>query len=121
MRAQQVVELSPSDAERLGVRDGDLVELGSNGTRVSGPVRLRAAIPHGSVFIAEGTAEDPSNVLSEALVAVRRIGGQGDEGDTGAAVVQSAPGPEGLAEAAPSAPLAIPPGGASQSEDGSSA
>ena len=31
LRPQQVVELSPVDAERLGVADGDQVEVGSNG------------------------------------------------------------------------------------------
>ena len=45
MRPRQVVELSPVDAERLGVRDGDQVEVGSNGTRVRGAARLRAAVP----------------------------------------------------------------------------
>ena len=43
MRPQQVVELSPADADRLGVRDGDQVEVGSDGTRVRGAARLRAS------------------------------------------------------------------------------
>ena len=47
LRAQQVVELSPADAKRLGIADGDRVEVGSNGTRVRGAVRLRDAIPRG--------------------------------------------------------------------------
>ena len=77
MQPRQVVELSPVDAERLGVRDGDQVEVGSNGTRVRGAARLRAAIPGGSVFLVEGTHEEPANVLTEPLVAVRRVGGRG--------------------------------------------
>ena len=107
LRPQQVVELSPRDAERLGVGEGDQVEVGSNGTRVRGPVRLRAAVPHGSVFIAEGTPEQPSNVLTEALVELVRVGGP--ELQPGAVAVQVAPAVEGLAEAQPSAPLEIPP------------
>jgi NADH-quinone oxidoreductase subunit G len=92
LRTQQVVELGPADAERLGLHDGDRVEVGSpvlageagrgpvlageagrgNGTRVRGPVRLRTAIPNGSVFLAEGTPGEPSNALTGALVEVRR-------------------------------------------------
>ncbi|MET0769257.1 MAG: NADH-quinone oxidoreductase subunit NuoG [Solirubrobacteraceae bacterium] len=78
MRPRQVVELSPADAERLGVRDGDQVEVGSNGTRVRGAARLRAAVPGGSVFLVAGTHDEPANALHEPFVAVRRVGA--DEG-----------------------------------------
>ncbi len=77
MQPHQVVELSPLDADRLGVRDGDQVEVGSNGTHVRGAARLRAAIPGGSVFLVEGTHDQPANVLTEPLVAVRRVDGDG--------------------------------------------
>jgi NADH-quinone oxidoreductase subunit G len=73
LRPRQVVELSPGDAQALGIRDGDRVEVGSNGTRVQGAVKLRAAIPGGSVFLAEGTHEEPANALTDSLVEVRRI------------------------------------------------
>ena len=76
MQPHQVVELSPVDAEKLGVREGDQVEVGSNGTRVRGAARLRAAIPGGSVFLVEGTREEPANLLTEPLVAVRRAGAE---------------------------------------------
>jgi NADH-quinone oxidoreductase subunit G len=75
MQPHQVVELSPVDADRLGVRDGDHVEVGANGTRVRGAARLRAAIPGGSVFLVEGTHDQPANALTEPLVAVHRVGG----------------------------------------------
>jgi NADH-quinone oxidoreductase subunit G len=107
IRPQQTVELSPADAERLGVADGDQVELGSNGTRVRGPARLRQAVPGGSVFIAEGTLEQPSNVLTDALVEIVRVGGPVQQ--PGAVATQVAPAVEGRAEAPPSAPLEIPP------------
>ena len=49
----QVVELSPADAERLGDRArATASRSASNGTRVRGAVRLRAAVPSGSVFLA---------------------------------------------------------------------
>ena len=40
LRVKQIAELSPEDAERLGVREGDRVEIGG-GTRVTAPVKLR--------------------------------------------------------------------------------
>jgi NADH-quinone oxidoreductase subunit G len=107
MRPQQIVELSPADADALGIREGDRVEVGSNGTRVRGPVRLRAAIPTGTVFVAEGTHESPANLLTERTVAVRRIGP--GAGVDGVGAVQAMPATEGLAEAPASAPLDIPP------------
>jgi len=75
LRPRQVVELSPSDAERLGVHEGDRVQVGSNGTRVCGPVRLRTAVPLGSVFLAEATVEEPANALTDALVEIHRLDG----------------------------------------------
>src|SRR5688500_7950514 len=113
LRPRQVVELSPVDAERLGIRDGDQVEVGSpvpadevgrgNGTRVKGAVKLRAAVPGGSVFLAAGTHEQPANVLTEPMVEVRRVGGPAThEASAVAAIV--APAAEGLAEMPPSAP-----------------
>jgi NADH-quinone oxidoreductase subunit G len=116
LRPQQVIELSPRDATRFGVAEGDRVEVGSNGTRVHGPVRLREAVPRGSVFLAEGTTVEPANALTDALVEIRRIGGP--ETEPSAVPVQVAPAAEGLAEARPSAPLEIPPTGPGQSGHG---
>ena len=75
LRPQQVVELSPADAERLGVTDGDRVEVGSNGTRVRGTAHLRASVPGGSVFLVAGTHDEPANLLTEPVVAVHKVGG----------------------------------------------
>jgi NADH-quinone oxidoreductase subunit G len=115
MRPQQVVELSPDDAGRLGLGEGDRVEVGSDGTRVRGPVRLRQAVPSGSVFLAEGTTDEPANALTEALVEIRRIGGPATEASGVPAQVQPA---ADRAEARPSAPLEIPPTGAGQTGHG---
>jgi NADH-quinone oxidoreductase subunit G len=105
---RQVIELSPADAEALGVREGDRVEVGSNGTRVRGAVKLRAAVPAGSVFLAEAVHEDPANLLTDELVRVERVGGPAAPAPS-AVPVQVAPGVEGLAEMPPSAPLPEPP------------
>ncbi len=103
MRPRQLAELSPADADRLGVRDGDQVELGSNGTRVRAAARLRASIPGGSVFLVEGTDDEPANRLAGPLVEVRRVGGAAQE--TAAASAILTPAGEGHAEAPASAPL----------------
>jgi NADH-quinone oxidoreductase subunit G len=71
-------------------------------------VRLRAAIPGGSVFLAEGTEEEPANALTDALVEVRRISGPSADGAS-AVPAQVVPATEGLAEAPASAPMDIPP------------
>ena len=71
---QPTVELSPADADKLGVREGERVEVGTNGTRIEGTVKLRAAVPAGSVFVGEGVRGAPANLLGEPLVEVRRPG-----------------------------------------------
>ncbi len=109
MRARQVAELSPADASALGIREGDVVEVagpagdgasGAGGVRAA--VRLREAIPAGSVFLAEGTREDTVNVLTDALVELRPVGR-----------TDHVPLPSDMAaehaEAPPSAALPIPP------------
>src|SRR5215217_7985830 len=126
LRAQQVVELSPVDADRLGITDGDRVEVGApvlageagrgNGTRVRGAVRLRASVPAGSVFLADGTPEHPANLLTDSLVEITRVGRA--DGGASAVPAQVTPATEGLAEMPPSAPLAIPPTGPGQSGHG---
>ncbi|MFN8174551.1 MAG: NADH-quinone oxidoreductase subunit NuoG [Solirubrobacteraceae bacterium] len=66
-------ELSPADAERLGVAPGEIVEVGSAEASVRASVALRASVPAGSVFLETGLAEgsagalgaDPDGVLVE--------------------------------------------------------
>jgi NADH-quinone oxidoreductase subunit G len=71
LAARQRVELSPADAERLGVGSGDEVVVGSNGTSVRAPAVLRAAVPEGTVVLVEGTAEQNANGLTATSVEVR--------------------------------------------------
>ena len=91
-RLSQVVELSPSDARRLGVSDGDDVEVGVNGTRVHGAAKLRQAIPAGSVFLAEGMPEQPASLLTTPIVHVRRAGGSADDAQITPVMVAPAAG-----------------------------
>jgi anaerobic selenocysteine-containing dehydrogenase len=62
----QKVELAPRDAERMGVAQGDEVEVRSNGTSVRARVAIRERMRPGAAFLIEGTAENNANVFSGA-------------------------------------------------------
>jgi NADH-quinone oxidoreductase subunit G len=70
LRQHQRAELSPVDARRLGVGDGDRVTVGSNGHRVHAIASLRAAVPEGTVFLETGIADDSATALDAGLVEV---------------------------------------------------
>ena len=65
LTARPRVELSPADAERLEVFDGDKVVVGSDGATVGAVVALRAAVPEGSAFL-------ESNAVDGPLVEIRK-------------------------------------------------
>jgi anaerobic selenocysteine-containing dehydrogenase len=48
-RAAATVNLSPADAERLGVQAGDMVELEGNGTRIIGTVDIDSRLYEGTL------------------------------------------------------------------------
>ncbi|MGH2858631.1 MAG: molybdopterin oxidoreductase family protein, partial [Solirubrobacteraceae bacterium] len=66
----QQVELSPGDAQRLGIADGSQVSVSSNGTRLSATAVIRTGVPDGSAFLADGLARDSANALTDATVEV---------------------------------------------------
>jgi NADH-quinone oxidoreductase subunit G len=72
LAARQRAELSPQDAQRLGVAQGDHVEVGVNGTAVRATVAVRSGMPAGTVFLEENVADGGANVLDDPLVEVRR-------------------------------------------------
>jgi NADH-quinone oxidoreductase subunit G len=72
LRQRQRAELSPADAQRLGIAHGDHVTVGSNGARVRATATLRAAVPPGTVFLEDGIAEDSASELDSPLVEVTR-------------------------------------------------
>jgi len=63
---QQRVELAPSDAQRLGVGDGDEVDVRSNGTSVRATVALRERMRPGAAFLIEGIGDQNANRLTGA-------------------------------------------------------
>jgi NADH-quinone oxidoreductase subunit G len=60
---QQRIELSLVDAERLGLRNGDAVKVGQNGTAVEASVQIRERIEQGVCFLIEGVADGNANQL----------------------------------------------------------
>jgi NADH-quinone oxidoreductase subunit G len=112
LRAKPVAELSPDDAAALGIGDGDRIEVRAGDASVQAPVRLRASIPGGTVFLAAATHEEPANLLTERLVEIRRVAPTSANGHGPSALAaQVQPAVEGLAEPPASAPLDIPPTG----------
>jgi NADH-quinone oxidoreductase subunit G len=70
--ARQQLELSPEDARRLGIAPGDAVEVAQNGTRLRGTVHVRTGVPPGTVFLAEGIANQSANAFTEPEVEVHK-------------------------------------------------
>ena len=61
---KQTLELAPADASRLGIEQGDQVDVRSNGTSLRARVAIRERTSPGSGFLIEGTAEENANALS---------------------------------------------------------
>jgi NADH-quinone oxidoreductase subunit G len=70
--ARQQAELSPQDAQRLGIASGEEIEVAQNGTRLRAAAAVRSGIPEGTVFLATGIADDSANALTEPEVEVRK-------------------------------------------------
>jgi len=60
---RQRVEMSVGDAERLGLKHGDKVRVGENGTGVRARVEIKERVADGVCFLIEGTAEGNANAL----------------------------------------------------------
>jgi NADH-quinone oxidoreductase subunit G len=72
---EQRVQLSPEDAQRLGVGDGDLVEVVHERVTVRGIAQVHAAVPAGTALLEVGTVVDSANALTNGeprLVEVHR-------------------------------------------------
>jgi anaerobic selenocysteine-containing dehydrogenase len=63
LQPTQRVEVSPADADRLGLRHGDLVSVSQNGAAVEAHVAIRERVAEGVAFLAEGVAEGNANAL----------------------------------------------------------
>jgi NADH-quinone oxidoreductase subunit G len=63
LQPQQRVELSLADADRLGLKSGDEVEVSQSDTSVLAKVAIAERLREGVCFLIEGTAEDNANGL----------------------------------------------------------
>jgi NADH-quinone oxidoreductase subunit G len=73
---KQTLELAPADADRLGVAQGEEVDVRSNGTNLRARVAIRERIRPGAGFLMEGTVEANANALKPGeLVEVTKSGG----------------------------------------------
>jgi len=64
----QTLELNPGDAERLGIQQGQTVQVSSNGHSIQARVSLRERMLEGTGFLIEGTAENGANRLDGAAI-----------------------------------------------------
>ena len=68
----QQVEISPEDARRLGIADGDTVQVAQNSTRLSANATVRSGVVSGTAFLATGIRADSANALTESLIEVSK-------------------------------------------------
>jgi NADH-quinone oxidoreductase subunit G len=74
---QQRIEMSVADAERLGLRSGDEVQVGQNGTSVRAKVAVMGRVQAGVCFLVEGTADGNANALlngGPVSVEIQKVG-----------------------------------------------
>jgi NADH-quinone oxidoreductase subunit G len=64
---RQRAELSPADAQRLGIAAGDEVEVVAGERSVRATAALREAVQPGSVFLLDGIGEDGANALTNGV------------------------------------------------------
>ena len=60
------VDIHPLDAEKLAVKDGDILVITSRRGQIEVPARLRSTVPPGSLFLPIHFGENPTNVLTSA-------------------------------------------------------
>jgi NADH-quinone oxidoreductase subunit G len=60
---QQRVEVSSADAERLGLKTGEIVRVRHDGSAVEAQVQIKERVPAGVIFMAEGVLEGNANAL----------------------------------------------------------
>jgi NADH-quinone oxidoreductase subunit G len=73
LRPKQTVELAPHDAERLGIANGDEVDVRSNGTSVRARVAIHERVRPGSGFLIEGLG-DAAGALAAQSVEISQPG-----------------------------------------------
>jgi NADH-quinone oxidoreductase subunit G len=70
--ARQQVELAPEDAQRLGIANGEAVEVSQNGTALEAIAHVRTGVQAGTAFLADGIAGDSANAFTEPVIEVHK-------------------------------------------------
>ncbi len=70
--AHQLIELAPEDAQRLGITDGEAVEVSQNGTSLKAIAHVRTGVQAGTAFLADGIAVDSANAFTEPVIEVHK-------------------------------------------------
>jgi NADH-quinone oxidoreductase subunit G len=96
----QRAELSPADAERIGVSAGDEVEVSAGGQQLRATVALRQAVTPGSLFLTAGTERDNPTALMNGIPPTVEVRGTGRTTEVGTPPAEAAP---------PAGPDAVPP------------
>ncbi|MDQ4049515.1 MAG: molybdopterin-dependent oxidoreductase, partial [Actinomycetota bacterium] len=96
----QRAELSPADAERIGVGPGDEVEVSSGGHTLRATVALRQAVAPGNVFLTAGTERENPTSLMNGIPPMVEVVGTGRTTEAGTPAADAAP---------PARPDAVPP------------
>jgi NADH-quinone oxidoreductase subunit G len=69
---RQQVELAPEDAQRLGIANGEAVEVSQNGTALKAIAHVRTGVQAGTAFLADGIAGDSANAFTEPVIEVHK-------------------------------------------------
>jgi formate dehydrogenase alpha subunit len=67
-RGEELVEINPSDASRLGIVEGDVVTVSSRRGEVSAKAKLTTASPVGLVMMSFHFAESPTNAVTSTFL-----------------------------------------------------
>ncbi len=71
--AHQQAEISPEDAQRLGIVTGELLDVSQNGSSLRAKAAVRSGVAPGTVFLATGLTSESANLLSHGTdVEVRK-------------------------------------------------
>jgi anaerobic selenocysteine-containing dehydrogenase len=71
---EQALEISPADADRLGLAGGDEVDVRSNGTSLRARVAIRERVRPGSGFLIDGLGDGAGELRGE-LAEISTAGG----------------------------------------------
>jgi formate dehydrogenase alpha subunit len=74
LRTEELVEINPADAQKLGITDGQMVKVSSRRGQVTAKARVTTVSPPGVISMTFHFAESPTNVLTNpALDPIAKI------------------------------------------------